>query len=63
MEIIMTVNNINCQALIKTNEISCKIPTDVQIPKEGAPVKVREATLAAICSASAEFCFDAAFIA
>lgn len=62
MEIKMTVNDMNCKALIQEKEISCKIHTDVQIPKEGAPVKVREVSLAAISSDSAEFSFDSVFI-
>lgn len=42
MDIIMTINGVDCNAQVRENEISCRIPKQVLIPKEGAPVMVRE---------------------
>ncbi|KAK3574959.1 hypothetical protein QTP86_019710, partial [Hemibagrus guttatus] len=40
MDIIMTINGVDCNAQVRENEISCRIPKHVLIPKEGAPVMV-----------------------
>ncbi|TSM36139.1 Macrophage-stimulating protein receptor [Bagarius yarrelli] len=40
MDIIMTINGVNCNAQVRENEIFCRIPKHIQIPKEGAPVVV-----------------------
>ncbi|KAF7711424.1 hypothetical protein HF521_000435 [Silurus meridionalis] len=40
MDIIMTINGVNCNAQVRENEIFCRIPKSVVIPKEGAPVMV-----------------------
>ncbi|XP_053539574.1 macrophage-stimulating protein receptor isoform X2 [Ictalurus punctatus] len=40
MDIIMTINGMNCNAHVRENEIFCRIPKNIQIPKEGAPVRV-----------------------
>ncbi|KAK2857771.1 hypothetical protein Q7C36_005690 [Tachysurus vachellii] len=40
MDIIMTINGVNCNAQVRENEISCRIPKNVVIPNKGAPVMV-----------------------
>ncbi|TRY99778.1 hypothetical protein DNTS_033945 [Danionella cerebrum] len=40
MEISMTVNGVDCKAKVLDNEITCRIPKNLTIPKQGAPVKV-----------------------
>lgn len=40
MEIIMTVNGVDCNAKVLDNEITCRIPKNLTIPRQGAPVKV-----------------------
>ncbi|XP_060775266.1 macrophage-stimulating protein receptor isoform X2 [Neoarius graeffei] len=40
MDIIMTINGVDCNAHISKNEMFCKIPKNILIPKEGAPVRV-----------------------
>lgn len=43
MTIIMTVADVNCDAKVLDNEITCRIPKNITIPSEGLPVKVSEA--------------------
>ncbi|XP_048054741.1 macrophage-stimulating protein receptor isoform X1 [Megalobrama amblycephala] len=40
MEIIMTINGVDCKATVLDNEITCRIPKNLTIPSQGAPVKV-----------------------
>ncbi|KAB5583954.1 hypothetical protein PHYPO_G00101820 [Pangasianodon hypophthalmus] len=40
MDIIMTIKDVNCNAHIRENEIFCRIPKNILIPKEGVPVRV-----------------------
>lgn len=40
MTIIMTVAGVNCDAKVLDNEITCRIPKNMSIPREGLPVKV-----------------------
>lgn len=40
MEIIMTINGVDCKATVLDNEITCRIPKNLAIPSQGAPVKV-----------------------
>lgn len=37
----MTINGVDCKATVLDNEITCRIPKDLTIPSQGAPVKVR----------------------
>lgn len=40
MTIVMTVAGVNCDAKVLDNEITCRIPKNMSIPREGLPVKV-----------------------
>ncbi|XP_077054260.1 macrophage-stimulating protein receptor isoform X2 [Siphateles boraxobius] len=40
MEIIMTINGVDCKATVLDNEITCRIPKNLTIPSQGAPVKL-----------------------
>lgn len=40
MTIIMTVADVDCDAKVLDNEITCRIPKNITIPSEGLPVKV-----------------------
>ncbi|KAA0712821.1 Macrophage-stimulating protein receptor [Triplophysa tibetana] len=40
MDIFMTINGVDCKTSILDNEITCRIPKNVTIPSQGAPVKV-----------------------
>ncbi|KAF5904277.1 macrophage-stimulating protein receptor-like isoform X1, partial [Clarias magur] len=40
MDITMTVNGVNCNARVRENDLFCRIPKDIQIPKNGVPVQV-----------------------
>lgn len=40
MTIVMTVAGVNCDAKVLDNEITCRIPKNMTIPREGLPVKV-----------------------
>ncbi|XP_067316269.1 macrophage-stimulating protein receptor isoform X2 [Pseudorasbora parva] len=40
MEIKMTINGVLCKATVLDNEITCRIPKNLTIPSQGAPVKV-----------------------
>ncbi|XP_066522693.1 macrophage-stimulating protein receptor [Hoplias malabaricus] len=40
MDIVMTISGVDCNAKVLDNEISCQIPKNVTIPREGAPVRV-----------------------
>lgn len=42
MDIVMTIAGEDCKAEVLDNEIFCRIPRNISLPKEGAPVKVRE---------------------
>lgn len=48
MDITMTVNGVNCNARVRESDLFCRIPKDMQIPKNGVPVQVKEPTSAAI---------------
>lgn len=37
----MTINGVDCKATVLDNEITCRIPKNLTIPRQGAPVKVR----------------------
>jgi len=37
----MTINGVDCKAKVLDNEITCRIPKNLTIPSQGAPVKVR----------------------
>lgn len=37
----MTINGVDCKATVLDNEITCWIPKNMEIPSQGAPVKVR----------------------
>lgn len=37
----MTINGVDCKATVLDNEITCRIPKNLTIPSQGAPVKVR----------------------
>lgn len=43
MTIIMTVADVDCDAKVLDNEITCRIPKNITIPSEGLPVKVSQA--------------------
>lgn len=36
----MTINGVDCKTTILDNEITCRIPRNMTIPSQGAPVKV-----------------------
>uniref|UniRef100_A0A8C1G7V5 receptor protein-tyrosine kinase n=1 Tax=Cyprinus carpio TaxID=7962 RepID=A0A8C1G7V5_CYPCA len=40
MKIIMTINGVDCKATVLDNEITCRIPKNLTIPRKGAPVKL-----------------------
>ncbi|KAM4581933.1 macrophage-stimulating protein receptor isoform 2-T3 [Fundulus diaphanus] len=40
MTIIMTVADVDCDAKVLDNEITCRIPKNISIPSEGLPVKI-----------------------
>ncbi|MEQ2283683.1 hypothetical protein AMECASPLE_014075, partial [Ameca splendens] len=40
MTIIMTVADVDCDAKVLDNEITCRIPKNITIPSEGLPVKI-----------------------
>ncbi|KAL7891780.1 hypothetical protein AOLI_G00012560, partial [Acnodon oligacanthus] len=40
MDIVMTVDGVDCNAEVLSNEIVCRIPKNVTIPSKGAPVRV-----------------------
>ncbi|CAM4627323.1 unnamed protein product [Leuciscus chuanchicus] len=40
MEIVMTINGVDCKATVLDNEITCRIPKNIEIPSQGAPVKL-----------------------
>ncbi|XP_051568448.1 macrophage-stimulating protein receptor-like isoform X1 [Myxocyprinus asiaticus] len=40
MDIIITVNGVDCKTTVLENEITCRIPKNLTIPSKGAPVKV-----------------------
>ncbi|KAG9276889.1 macrophage-stimulating protein receptor-like [Astyanax mexicanus] len=40
MDIIMTIAGVDCNAKVLSNEIFCRIPKNVSIPRQGAPVQV-----------------------
>ncbi|CAF96889.1 unnamed protein product, partial [Tetraodon nigroviridis] len=40
MTIVMTVAGVNCDAKVLDNEITCRIPKNMSIPREGLPVKI-----------------------
>lgn len=42
MKIVMTIGGVNCNAQVLLNELTCRIPKGLVIPREGLPVKVRE---------------------
>lgn len=41
MKVLMTIGNVNCNAQVLLNELTCRIPKLLVIPSEGLPVKVR----------------------
>ncbi|XP_051932720.1 macrophage-stimulating protein receptor isoform X2 [Hippocampus zosterae] len=40
MTIVMTVAGVDCDAKVLDNEITCRIPKNVTVPREGLPVKI-----------------------
>ncbi|KAL6458477.1 hypothetical protein MHYP_G00337070 [Metynnis hypsauchen] len=40
MDIVMTIDGVDCNAQVLNNEIICRIPKNVTIPSKGAPVRV-----------------------
>lgn len=44
MTIVMTMAGVNCDAKVLDNEITCRIPKNMSIPREGLPVKVTSQT-------------------
>ncbi|XP_061584010.1 macrophage-stimulating protein receptor [Cololabis saira] len=40
MSIVMTVADVDCDAKVLDNEITCRIPKNITIPSEGLPVKI-----------------------
>uniref|UniRef100_A0A4W5KI84 Macrophage-stimulating protein receptor n=1 Tax=Hucho hucho TaxID=62062 RepID=A0A4W5KI84_9TELE len=40
MEIIMTIGGVDCRVQVLDNELTCRIPKDLIIPREGSPVMV-----------------------
>ncbi|XP_035980448.1 macrophage-stimulating protein receptor isoform X2 [Fundulus heteroclitus] len=40
MTIVMTVADVDCDAKVLDNEITCRIPKNISIPSEGLPVKI-----------------------
>lgn len=45
MTIVMTMAGVNCDAKVLDNEITCRIPKNMTLPREGLPVKVTTGTL------------------
>lgn len=41
MQIVMTIGDINCNAQVLLNELTCRIPKGLDIPRSGLPVRVR----------------------
>lgn len=41
METVMTIGGVDCNAQVLLNELTCRIPKGVVIPRTGLPVKVR----------------------
>ncbi|XP_037347072.2 macrophage-stimulating protein receptor-like isoform X1 [Pungitius pungitius] len=41
MTIAMTIGGVNCNAIVLSNEVTCRIPKGLVIPREGLPVEVR----------------------
>lgn len=41
MKITMTIGGVSCNAQILLNELTCRIPKGLVIPREGLPVRVR----------------------
>lgn len=52
MTIVMTVAGVNCNAKVLDNEITCRIPKNMTLPREGLPVKVTTRTLVLFCCPS-----------
>lgn len=59
MEIIMTIGDVNCNAQVLLNELTCRIPKGLVIPSTGLPVKVRESTSRSRSSAENHFNLNA----
>lgn len=59
MEIIMTIGDVNCNAQVLLNELTCRIPKGLVIPSTGLPVKVRESTSTSGSSAENHFNLNA----
>lgn len=56
MKIIMTINGVDCKATVLDNEITCRIPKNLTIPRKGAPVKVRVCLLNSALISSSWLC-------
>lgn len=41
MKITMTIGGVNCNAQVLSNELTCRIPKGLVIPRDGLPVDVR----------------------
>lgn len=41
----MTIGGVNCNAQVLLNELTCRIPKGLVIPREGLPVRVRMSAL------------------
>lgn len=52
MTIVMTVAGVNCNAKVLDNEITCRIPKNMTLPREGLPVKVATRALVLFCCPS-----------
>lgn len=42
MKIAMTIGDVYCNAQVLLNELTCRIPKGLAIPRAGLPVKVRQ---------------------